>query len=69
MQLALFLPPAAIPPPDTEEDSRLQMKEIWAQLIGGFKEQLEMRRSLVELESTSLELHVDVSHYLPTMAE
>uniref|UniRef100_A0A8C0I5V1 Kinesin motor domain-containing protein n=1 Tax=Balaenoptera musculus TaxID=9771 RepID=A0A8C0I5V1_BALMU len=61
--------PAAIPPPDTEEDSRLQMKEIRVQLIGGFKEQLEMRRSPVELESTSLELHVDVSHYLPTMAE
>ncbi|XP_036682315.1 uncharacterized protein LOC118881463 isoform X5 [Balaenoptera musculus] len=69
VQLALFLPPAAIPPPDTEEDSRLQMKEIRVQLIGGFKEQLEMRRSPVELESTSLELHVDVSHYLPTMAE
>ncbi|KAJ8792716.1 hypothetical protein J1605_019536 [Eschrichtius robustus] len=69
VQLALFLPPAAIPPPDTGEHSRLQMKEIRVQLIGGFKEQLEMRRSPVELENTSLELHVDVSHYLPTMAD
>lgn len=42
MQLALFLSPAAIPPPDTEEDGRLQMNEIWVQLTGGFKEQLEL---------------------------
>ncbi|KAM8765962.1 LOW QUALITY PROTEIN: kinesin-like protein KIF19 [Rhynchonycteris naso] len=50
---------AMIPAPDTEEDRRLQMNRIRAQLVGTFKEQLEMRRSLVELENTSIELHID----------
>ncbi|XP_004776428.1 kinesin-like protein KIF19 [Mustela putorius furo] len=51
------------------EDSRLQMNKIRAQLIGAFKEQLEMRRSLVELENTNIELHVDVSRHLLTIAD
>ena len=69
MQLTLFLPPVMIPPSDGEEDSRLQMNKIRAQLIGAFKEQLEMRRSLVELENTNIELHVDTSRHLLTIAE
>ncbi|KAJ1067862.1 hypothetical protein K5549_016516, partial [Capra hircus] len=52
-----------------EEDSRLQMNRIRAQLIGAFKEQLEMRRSLVELENTSIGLHVDTSRHLLTIAD
>lgn len=67
-QLALFPPPVMIPAHDGE-DSRLQMNKIRAQLIGAFKEQLEMRRSLVELENTNIELHVDVSRHLLTIAE
>ncbi|XP_077614975.1 kinesin-like protein KIF19 [Crocuta crocuta] len=51
------------------EDSRQQMNKIRAQLIGAFKEQLEMRRSLVELENTNIELHVDLSRHLLTIAE
>ncbi|XP_038524370.1 kinesin-like protein KIF19 isoform X1 [Canis lupus familiaris] len=58
-----------IPPSDGEEDSRLQMNKIRAQLIGAFKEQLEMRRSLVELENTNIELHVDTSRHLLTIAD
>ncbi|XP_045850135.1 kinesin-like protein KIF19 [Meles meles] len=57
------------PTHDGEEDSRLQMNKIRAQLIGAFKEQLEMRRSLVELENTNIELHVDVSRHLLTIAD
>ncbi|KAM9725157.1 kinesin-like protein KIF19 [Dama dama] len=60
---------ATIPAPDAEEDSRLQMNRIRAQLIGAFKEQLEMRRSLVELENTNIELHVDTSRHLLTIAD
>ncbi|XP_055266403.1 kinesin-like protein KIF19 isoform X2 [Moschus berezovskii] len=60
---------ATIPAPDAEEDSRLQMNRIRAQLVGAFTEQLEMRRSLVELENTSIELHVDTSRHLLTIAE
>ncbi|XP_054351614.1 kinesin-like protein KIF19 [Pongo pygmaeus] len=54
---------------DTEEDSHLQMNKIRAQLIGAFKEQMEMRRSLVELENTNIELHMDVSRHLLTIAD
>ncbi|XP_007941187.1 kinesin-like protein KIF19 [Orycteropus afer afer] len=60
---------AVIPAHDTEEESRQQMNKIRAQLIGAFKEQLEMRRSLVELENTNIELHVDTSRHLLTIAD
>ncbi|XP_006249035.1 kinesin-like protein KIF19 [Rattus norvegicus] len=56
-------------PQDAEEDSRLQMNKIRAQLIGAFKEQMEMRRSLVELENTNIELHIDMSRHLLTIAD
>ncbi|XP_053412589.1 kinesin-like protein KIF19 [Nycticebus coucang] len=52
-----------------EEDSRLQMNKIRAQLIAAFREQMEMRRSLVELENTNIELHVDMSRHLLTVAD
>lgn len=45
------------------------MNRIRAQLIGAFQEQLEMRRSLVELENTSIELHMGTSRHLLTIAE
>lgn len=45
------------------------MNKIRAQLIGAFKEQLEMRHSLMELENTSIELHIDTSRHLLTIAE
>ncbi|XP_014439423.2 kinesin-like protein KIF19 [Tupaia chinensis] len=49
--------------------SRQQMDKIRAQLIGAFKEQMEMRRSLVELENTNIELHIDMSRHLLTIAD
>nr|XP_019613100.1 PREDICTED: kinesin-like protein KIF19 [Rhinolophus sinicus] len=55
--------------PSTGQDSRLQMNKIRAQLVRAFKEQLEMRHSLVELENASIELHVDASRHLLTMAD
>lgn len=62
-------PPAVAIPQDAEEDSRLQMNKIRAQLIGAFTEQMEMRRSLVELENANTELHIDMSRHLLTIAE
>ncbi|XP_012878834.1 PREDICTED: kinesin-like protein KIF19 [Dipodomys ordii] len=58
-----------VTPHDAEEESRLQVDKIRAQLIGAFREQMEMRRSLVELENTNIELHVDMSRHLLTLAE
>ncbi|XP_006889798.1 PREDICTED: kinesin-like protein KIF19-like [Elephantulus edwardii] len=57
------------PSHDAEEESRLQMNKIRAQLIGAFREQMEMRRSLVELENTNIELHIDTSRHLLTIAD
>ncbi|XP_053512973.1 kinesin-like protein KIF19 [Artibeus jamaicensis] len=57
------------PTQDTEDDSRLQMSRIRAQLVGAFEEQLEMRRNLLELENTSVELHVAVSRHLLAIAD
>ncbi|XP_056662466.1 kinesin-like protein KIF19 isoform X2 [Monodelphis domestica] len=54
---------------DSEEDSRMQMNKIRGQLIGAFKEQMEMRRSLMELENTNIELHIDTSRHLLTIAD
>uniref|UniRef100_A0A8C2V3X4 Kinesin-like protein n=1 Tax=Chinchilla lanigera TaxID=34839 RepID=A0A8C2V3X4_CHILA len=58
-----------VPPNDAEDESHLQMNKIRAQLIRAFKEQMEMRHSLVELENTNLELHVDLSRHLLTIAD
>nr|XP_045000072.1 kinesin-like protein KIF19 [Jaculus jaculus] len=58
-----------IAPHDAEEDSHRQMNKIRAQLIGAFREQMAMRRSLVELENASTELHVDMSRHLLTVAD
>ncbi|XP_058537021.1 kinesin-like protein KIF19 [Ochotona princeps] len=55
--------------PDAEEDGRLQMSRIRAQLVGAFREQKEMRSSLVELENASTELHMDMSRHLLTLAD
>lgn len=69
VQLALWPSAGTMPTQDAEEDSRLQMDRIRAQLVGAFGEQLEMRRSLVELENASVELHVDASRHLLAIAE
>ncbi|XP_069920779.1 kinesin-like protein KIF19 isoform X1 [Oryctolagus cuniculus] len=61
--------PVTLGPHDAEEDSRLQMNKIRAQLVGAFREQKEMRRSLVELENTTIELHMDMSRHLLTIAD
>nr|KAF6447613.1 hypothetical protein HJG63_012019 [Rousettus aegyptiacus] len=58
-----------MPTQDTEEDSHLQMDRIRAQLVGAFREQLEMRRSLAELENANVELHVDASRHLLAIAD
>ncbi|XP_053783005.1 kinesin-like protein KIF19 isoform X5 [Desmodus rotundus] len=57
------------PTQDTEDNSRLQMNRIRAQLVGAFEEQLEMRRSLLELENTSVGLHIAVSRHLLAVAD
>ncbi|CAM9512130.1 unnamed protein product [Bubo scandiacus] len=45
------------------------MNALRAQLIGAFREQMEMRRSLMELENTNIELHVDTCRHLLTITD
>ncbi|XP_070270288.1 kinesin-like protein KIF19 [Myotis yumanensis] len=59
----------AMPAQDPEEDSRLQMNETRAQLMGTFQEQPEMAHSPVELEDANIELHANVSQHLLAIAD
>ncbi|XP_062999563.1 kinesin-like protein KIF19 [Elgaria multicarinata webbii] len=54
---------------DPEEYSRQQMSKLRKQLTGAFKEQMGMRRSLMELENANMELHVDTSRHLLMIAD
>ncbi|XP_039216750.1 kinesin-like protein KIF19 isoform X1 [Crotalus tigris] len=56
-------------PLDFEEDGHQQLQKLKKQLVGAFKEQMDMRRSLMELENTNMELHVDTSRHLLMIAD
>lgn len=45
------------------------MDALWAQLLGTFREQMEMCHRLMELENTNTELHVDTCRHLLTITE
>ncbi|KAG8145751.1 hypothetical protein E2320_012239 [Naja naja] len=52
-----------------QEDGHQQLQKLRKQLVGAFKEQMDMRRSLMELENTNMELHVDTSRHLLMIAD
>ncbi|KAM6079807.1 LOW QUALITY PROTEIN: kinesin-like protein KIF19 [Theristicus caerulescens] len=45
------------------------LNALRVQLMGAFREQMEMRRSLMELENTNIELHVDTCRHLLTITD
>ncbi|XP_059682572.1 kinesin-like protein KIF19 [Gavia stellata] len=53
----------------SEAHSGQVMNTLWGQLIRAFREQMEMRRSLMELENTNIELHVDTCRHLLTITD
>ncbi|XP_009884328.1 PREDICTED: kinesin-like protein KIF19 [Charadrius vociferus] len=53
----------------SEAHSAQVMNTLRAQLVGAFREQMEMRRSLMELENTNIELHVDTCRHLLTITD
>jgi len=53
----------------SEAHSGPVMNTLWAQLMGAFGEQMEMRRSLMQLENNNIELHVDTCRHLLTITE
>ncbi|XP_029432686.1 kinesin-like protein KIF19 isoform X2 [Rhinatrema bivittatum] len=54
---------------DSQAYSRQEMNKLRDQLMSAFKEQMEMRHSLMELENTNLELHIDTSRHLLIIAD
>ncbi|XP_074014680.1 kinesin-like protein KIF19 [Numenius arquata] len=61
--------PAAERHQGLETHSPQVMNTLRAQLMRAFREQMEMRRSLMELENTNIELHVDTCRHLLTIAD
>ncbi|XP_036388276.1 kinesin-like protein KIF19 [Megalops cyprinoides] len=49
--------------------SRREMSRLREQLLCAFREQMEIRRSLVELENCNMELHIDTSRHLVTISD
>ncbi|KAM6424005.1 kinesin-like protein KIF19 [Liasis olivaceus] len=56
-------------PLDFEEYGHQQLQKLQKQLVGAFKEQMDMRRSLMELENSNMELYVDTSRHLLMIAD
>ncbi|XP_030068794.1 kinesin-like protein KIF19 isoform X2 [Microcaecilia unicolor] len=54
---------------DSQAYSRQEMNKLRDQLMSAFKEQMEMRHSLMELENTNIELHIDTSRHLLIIAD
>lgn len=53
----------------SEARSDQAMDSLRVELMGAFREQMELRRSLMELENTNAELHVGTCRHLPTITE
>ena len=53
----------------SEAPSGQVMNTLWAQLMGAFREQMEMCRSLTELENTNAERDIDTCRHLRTITE
>ncbi|XP_054246841.1 kinesin-like protein KIF19 [Indicator indicator] len=61
--------PAAERHQGSEADHGQVMTTLKAQLMGAFREQMEMRHSLLELENTTIELHIDTCRHLLTVTD
>ncbi|XP_023670709.2 kinesin-like protein KIF19 isoform X2 [Paramormyrops kingsleyae] len=49
--------------------SHREMGRLREQLLCAFREQMEIRRSLMELENCNMELHIDTSRHLATISD
>ncbi|KAL2086630.1 hypothetical protein ACEWY4_017689 [Coilia grayii] len=54
---------------EVQQCSRREMAHLREQLLSAFREQMEIRRSLMELENCSMELHIDTSRHLATISD
>ncbi|XP_056595539.1 kinesin-like protein KIF19 [Triplophysa dalaica] len=54
---------------EVQQYSRGEIAGLREQLLSAFREQMEIRRSLVELKSCNMELHIDTSRHLITISD
>ncbi|RXN04890.1 kinesin KIF19 isoform X1 [Labeo rohita] len=54
---------------EVQQYSHGEMALLQEQLLSAFREQMEIRRSLMELENCNMELHIDTSRHLLTISE
>lgn len=53
----------------SSQQSRAEMDHLREQLLDAFRQQMEIRRSLMELENSNMEIQIDTSKHLLTIAE
>lgn len=51
------------------QPSRAEMDQLREQLIEAFRQQMEIRKRLMELENTNMEIQIDTSKHLLTITE
>ncbi|XP_067259891.1 kinesin-like protein KIF19 [Chanodichthys erythropterus] len=54
---------------EVQQYSHGEMALLQEQLLSAFREQMEIRRSLMELENCNMELHIDTSRHLLTISD
>uniref|UniRef100_A0A3Q3GUI3 Kinesin-like protein n=1 Tax=Labrus bergylta TaxID=56723 RepID=A0A3Q3GUI3_9LABR len=53
----------------SSQQSRAEMDQLREQLLDAFRQQMEIRRSLMELENSNMEIQIDTSKHLLTIAD
>ncbi|KAI9546929.1 hypothetical protein NQZ68_022914 [Dissostichus eleginoides] len=53
----------------SSQQSRAEMDQLREQLLDAFRQQMEIRRSLMELENNNMEIQMDTSKHLLTIAD
>ena len=53
----------------TSQQSRAEMDQLREQLLDAFRQQMEIRRSLMELENNNMEIQIETSKHLLIVAE
>ncbi|XP_038155209.1 kinesin-like protein KIF19 isoform X2 [Cyprinodon tularosa] len=53
----------------SSQQSRAEMDELREQLLDAFRQQMKIRKSLIELENSNMEIQMDTSRHLVTVAD
>ena len=72
MKLCMTVSPLVVFPAEVQahsSQSRAEMDELREQLLDAFRQQMEIRKSLMELENSSMSIQIDTSKHLITIAE